>query len=147
MLIRPSPVLAVNTPSCCLLISRRLCATLSHTFLCWYGLRPYTCNGNNAKPNTLFTMHTIDKHTALMKALAERCTVLQTCKRINIEQKYPPHYRTFIAIQATMSREDLNKLEDIATEHLLECNVFKAGGMVSTVTFVDMDERRASPQG
>lgn len=89
-------------------------------------------------------MHTIDKHTALMAALTENTTLLQTCQRISIEQKYPPYFRTYIAVGKPMSKEELRKVEDLAEGVTLHANAFHAGSNVNAITFVDMDEK---PQG
>ncbi len=87
-------------------------------------------------------MQTSVKHTALITALAARTTLLQKMQRLTVEQKNPPHFRTFVAVGREMTKDELDTIEAIATEHLLDCNPFRAGGKVSTITFVDMDERR-----
>lgn len=87
-------------------------------------------------------MNTIDKHTALMNALTQRTTLLQRCQRVTIEQKFQPYFRTFVAMGSKMERQELNDLEDIATEHGLLCNPFRTPEGVSAITFVDMDEKR-----
>lgn len=86
-------------------------------------------------------MESIAKHTALLTALSTKTTVTQRCKRINVEQKYPPFFRTFIAMQCTMERAELDAIEDIAQEHGLQSNPFRSGGLVSAITFTDTEER------
>ncbi len=88
-------------------------------------------------------MNTIDKHTALIGTLAAKTNVLARAQRISIEMKYPPTYRTFVLVDAPMTAEDLANIDTIATEHGCDTNAFKAGGKVSTITFVDMDEKRS----
>lgn len=85
-------------------------------------------------------MNTMDKHLALMGALGEKTTLLQTCKRVNIEQKYPPYFRTFVAVQRDMTKDELRAIEDIAEQHTLNANAFRAGTTISAITFTDMDE-------
>lgn len=88
-------------------------------------------------------MQTIDKHIAFLTKLASTSTILSRCQRFTVEQKVAPFYRTFVALGITMERDELNKLEDLAAEHGLNCNPFRAGSVVSTVTFTDMEETRS----
>lgn len=87
-------------------------------------------------------MNTIDKHVELMKQLGEHTTVLQRCERVSIEQKFKPYFRTFIAMGQKMDAAELQKLADLAESLTMDFNPFKAGGVVSTMTFADMDEKR-----
>lgn len=87
-------------------------------------------------------MNTIDKHVALVKALADKTTLLQRCQRFTVEQKFAPYFRTFVAMGSKMERDELNQLDDLATEHGLLCNPFRTPEGVSAITFVDMDEKR-----
>lgn len=87
-------------------------------------------------------MGTIDKHLALQQALSTRTTLMARAQRINTEQKYPPHFRTFISINAPMTREELNAIDDIATEHGLLCNPFRTANVVTSITFSDTEEGR-----
>jgi hypothetical protein len=87
-------------------------------------------------------MNTIDKHLALQVALSSRTTLMSRAKRINTEQKYPPHFRTFIAIGAPMSKDELRSIEDIAEEHGLLCNPFRTADVVTSITFADTEEGR-----
>lgn len=135
---------SIHTMPFCLLITHGFNATSAEDFLWPFGLPPYTCNGNNANQLNPVQMNTIDKHTAVMTALAERTTLLQRCKRINIEQKYPPYFRTFVAVQQQMETTELRAIEDIATEHGLISNPFRTGMVVSAITLVDMDEKMSS---
>lgn len=86
-------------------------------------------------------MDTIDKHVVLMKTLAEKTTLLQVADRINIEQKRPPHFRTYVGIGKTMTKEAIRQVEDIADELTLTANVFRVADRVSAITFVDVDEQ------
>jgi hypothetical protein len=85
-------------------------------------------------------MGTIDKHISLQQALATETTLLARAKRINIEQKYPPHFRTFVAIGASMTKEELRAIEDIAERHSLLCNPFRTAHVVTSITFADSEE-------
>lgn len=87
-------------------------------------------------------MNTFAKHVALVKALADKTTLLQRCQRFTVEQKFAPYFRTFVAMGSKMERDELNQLDDLATEHGLLCNPFRTPEGVSAITFVDMDEKR-----
>lgn len=87
-------------------------------------------------------MNTIDKHTALLKALADKTTLLQRCQRFTCEQKFPPYFRTFIAMGSKMEKKELDELDALAEEHALLCNPFRTPDGVSAITFVDYDEKR-----
>lgn len=100
----------------------------------------YTCTGNTANLNTHLPMERIEKHLFFVKALNEKTDVVIRAARVTIEQKFAPYYRTFVLIDRAMSREDLNKIEDLATEHALNTNPFRAGSNVTSITFTDMDE-------
>ena len=89
-------------------------------------------------------MNTIDKHTALLKALADKTTLLQRCQRFTCEQKFAPYFRTFVAMDQPMDKAELDSIEHLATELALDMNAFKAGGKVSAITFVDYDEKRTA---
>lgn len=85
-------------------------------------------------------MDTMDKHVALIGALSKRTTLLQLAERVNIESKRPPHFRTFVSVGKDLTKEATREIEDIAEEHALTANVFRVGGRVNAVTFVDLDE-------
>jgi hypothetical protein len=87
-------------------------------------------------------MGTIDKHLALQQALSKDTTLMARAKRINTEQKYPPHFRTFIAIGAPMTKDELRQIEDIAEAHGLLCNPFRTADVVTSITFADTEEGR-----
>lgn len=116
--------------------------TLAHGILAGRGLPAYTCNGNNANQIPTFNMNTIDKHTVLIKDLAEKTTLLQQAERISIEQKHKPWFRTFIACGFAMSKEEVRKVEDVAEALTLHCNPHYAGGKLSSISFTDMDEKQ-----
>jgi hypothetical protein len=86
-------------------------------------------------------MTTMDKHIELLKALAEKTTLLQQVQRINIEQKRAPHFRTYCAVGKPMTTEATRAIEDLAEGLTLTANVFRAGGQVNAITFVDFDEQ------
>lgn len=87
-------------------------------------------------------MNTIDKHTAFLTALANKTTVLQRCQRLTVEQKFPPYFRTFVAMGSKMEKPELAELDTLAEEHSLLMNPFRTPEGVSAITFVDMAEKR-----
>jgi len=86
-------------------------------------------------------MHPIEKHTALLKELMEKTSLLQTCQRVSIEQKFPPFFRTYVAIGSPMDKAKVREIEDIAESLTLHANPFYAGPNVNAITFTDMDEQ------
>ena len=86
-------------------------------------------------------MHTVDKHMSLLRELSVKTTVLQLCERIQIEQKRPPHFRTYVAIGRDMEVDDVREVEDLAESLTLTANVFRVGNRVNAITFVDVDEQ------
>lgn len=89
-------------------------------------------------------MSTLDKHLEFVKALHNASPIVAASGRISIEQKFHPYFRTFILIGRAMEREELNKVEDIATTHGLNANPFRAGSEVTSITFTDTQEQPRS---
>lgn len=99
------------------------------------------CAGNNANNQQPNTMSTISKHLSFIAALDAAGDTVQRSGRISIEQKYAPHYRTFVLVGRDISREQLNSIDDVAVAHGLNMNPFRAGTDVTSITFTDREEQ------
>lgn len=89
-------------------------------------------------------MSHVAKHLELVKVLSEKTDIIERAGRISIEQKFPPFYRTFVLIGRTMDRDTLNNIDDLAAAHGMNCNPFRSGADVTSITFTDVAEVQRS---
>jgi len=116
----------------------------SRSTYCTFASDPYFRPGNYANNlNPLFSMHTA-KHLQLLDTIGSESSILDYAERVTLERKYPPFYRTYIAFHTGPDKELVSSLDEIAVSLALDCNVFRTGGKVTSITFVDADEHRQS---